>query len=167
MSETENGGGLLTGAFAGPTEFAQIVRDALACAAREGWSAMIWSDANFQDWPLGEKEVVESLHAWSHSGRQLVMLAHSYDAVLRCQPRFVSWRKTWDHLVECRLCKTLDASEIPSALWSPHWAMRRLDRVRSTGVAGLEGQRRVQLKQELDECRKQSSAGFSATTLGL
>jgi hypothetical protein len=157
----------MDGAFSGPTEFAGVVRDALACAAREGWPAMVWSDATFEDWPLGERAVVESLQAWAGKGRHLVMLAHSYDAVLRNKPRLVGWRKTWDHIIECRVCKTIDASELPSALWSPQWAMRRLDPVRCTGVAGLEPPRRVLLKEELDECRRQSAPGFSATTLGL
>ena len=157
----------LKGTFTGPTAFAQTVRAALARAAQEGWQAMVWSDASFEEWPLGERAVTESLQAWSGSGRQLVMLAHNYNSVLRYQPRFVSWRRTWDHIIDCRVCKTIDASEMPSALWSPHWAMRRLDLVRSTGVADLEPARRVLLKQELDECRRQSVPGFSATTLGL
>lgn len=158
---------LLDGAFSGPAEFAQVIRDALACAAREGWTEMVWSDATFEDWPLREKAVVESLHAWSRRGRKLLMLAKSYDSVLRYQARMVTWRNTWDHIVECRVCKTLDATEFPSALWSPNWAMRRLDLVRSTGVAGFEMQRRVLLKEELNECKRHSSPGFSATTLGL
>lgn len=166
-SEEDTAGGALGGAFSGPTAFAQIVRAALARAAQEGWPTMVWSDATFEEWPLGERAVSESLQAWAGSGRHLVMLAHSYDSVLRYQPRFVSWRKTWDHIIECRIGKTIGASEMPSALWSPHWAMRRLDLVRSTGVADLEPARRVLLKEELDECRRQSSPGFSATTLGL
>eukprot|EP01041_Mallomonas_annulata_P032679 gene32679-55192_t len=32
------------GKFEGLTAFAQLVRDALACAAQEGWSQMVWSD---------------------------------------------------------------------------------------------------------------------------
>ena len=167
MSNNEDTSDRLTGAFSGPTEFAQVVRGALIRAASEGWPAMVWSDPTFEDWPLGERVVTESLQAWSRSGRHLVLLAHRYDALIRYKPRFVSWRKTWDHIIECRLCKNLDASEVPSALWSPHWAMRRLDLVRSTGVADLEPARRVLLKEELDECRRQSSPGFSATTLGL
>jgi hypothetical protein len=167
MSNNEDTSDRLTGAFSGPTEFAQVVRGALIRAASEGWPAMVWSDPTFEDWPLGERVVTESLQAWARSGRHLVLLAHRYDALIRYKPRFVSWRKTWDHIIECRLCKNLDASEVPSALWSPHWAMRRLDLVRSTGVADLEPARRVLLKEELDECRRQSSPGFSATTLGL
>lgn len=167
-SNEENGDAVaLKGAFSGPTAFAQTVRAALACAAQDGWQTMVWSDASFEEWPLGERAVTESLQAWAGSGRHLVMLAHSYSSVLRYQPRFVMWRKTWDHIIDCRVCKTIDASEMPSALWSPHWAMRRLDLVRSTGVADLEPARRLLLKEELDECRRQSAPGFSATTLGL
>ena len=154
-------------AFSGPTEFANEIREAFACAAREGWSSMVWSDPSFEDWPLGERAVIESLQAWAGKGRHLLMLAHEYDSVLKHKPRLVKWRKIWDHTIECRVCKTLDASEMPSALWSPHWAMRRLDLVRCTGVSGLEPQRRVFLKEELDECRRQSSPGFPATILGL
>ena len=167
MSNNEDTSDRLTGAFSGPTEFAQVVRGALIRAASEGWPAMVWSDPTFEDWPLGERVVTESLQAWARSGRHLVLLAHRYDALIRYKPRFVSWRKTWDHIIECRLCKNLDASEVPSALWSPQWAMRRLDLVRLTGVADLEPARRVLLKEELDECRRQSSPGFSASTLGL
>lgn len=155
------------GNFSGLTAFAQRVRDALACAAREGWSYMVWSDADFLDWPLREKAVVESLNAWAGSGRRLVLLAHRFDEVQRHHARFVQWRNTWDHVVDCRVCKQRDASEFPSALWSPHWVMRRLDLERSTGVSGTEPQRRVLLKEELDECRRQSSPGFPSTILGL
>jgi hypothetical protein len=155
------------GNFSGPAAFAQLVRDALACAAREGWSQMVWSDADYLDWPLRERAVVDSLNAWAGSGRRLLILAHRYDAIQRHHPRFVQWRSTWDHLVECRVSKQLDASEFPSALWSPTWVMRRLDLQRSTGVSGFEPQRRVLLKEELDECRRQSAPGFPSTILGL
>lgn len=167
MSNTDNEVTRPQGPFSGPTEFAGVVREALASAAREGWTSMVWSDPNFADWPLGERAVVETLHAWARGGRQLVMLAHSYDSVVRLQPRLVAWRQTWDHVIECRVCRNRDASEVPSALWSPDWAMRRLDLVRITGVAGLEPQRRVLLKEELDECRRQGSPGFPASVLGL
>ncbi len=167
MQTNENAGALLNGTFDGPKEFAQLVRDAIEQAGREGWSEMVWSDPNFEDWPLREKLVIEFLQRWSRTGRRLVMLANSFDAVQRNQPRFVAWRKMWDHVIECRVSKGRDADDLPSAIWSPQWAMRRIDTARSKGVAGTEAQRRVLLKQELDECLRQSSPGFPATTLGL
>jgi len=158
---------LPTGPFAGVPDFAQLVRDALAAAAREGWPAMVWSDPSFLDWPLRERAVVESLNAWARSGRTLTLLAAQYDDIRRYHPRFVAWRSTWDHLLDCRVCKGVDSQEVPSALWSPHWILRRLDVQRCTGNSGAEPQRRAALKEELDECRRQSGPGFAVTTLGL
>lgn len=156
-----------SGAFSGPTAFADTIRQALDCAARQGWGSMVWCDSDFLDWPLGERAVVESLNAWAQSGRHLLLMAHDFDALVRHKPRFVTWRQAWDHIIECRQCRRRDASDMPSALWSPHWALRRIDVVRSTGIADLEPQRRVLLKEELDECYHQGSPGFPATTLGL
>jgi len=161
------GGTLLEGTFSGSQAFAQLVRDALEVAARDGWKEMVWSDASFHDWPLRERAVVDCLNAWARPGRKLVMLAQSYDAVRRNKHRFVEWRIRWDHLVECRVGRSVNALGFTSALWSPVWAMRRLDLVRSTGMAGTEPQRRLLLREELEESRRQSLPGFPASTLGL
>lgn len=160
-------GPLLEGAFSGPTEFAQLVRDAIATASQQGWTDMVWSDATFEDWPLREKSVTDALQAWAHTGRRLILLANRFDSIVRHQPRFANWRVRWDHIVECRVCKQAEASEMPSALWGPHWCLRRLDVHRSTGMAGSEPQRRLLLKEVLDECRRNSAPGFPASTLGL
>ncbi len=98
------------GRFEGREAFRQHVRDALACAAHEGWREIILSDADFHDWPLGERAVVDSLNGWAKTGRRLVMLAKSYDEVTRTHPRFVRWRTTWAHIIECRRCAAVDPS---------------------------------------------------------
>ena len=46
-------------------------------------------------------------------GRKLVMLAGHYDDVIRNHARFVTWRKTWAHLIECRRCTAADAAALP------------------------------------------------------
>ncbi len=158
---------LAQGAFAGPGAFAGLVRHALAHAAQEGWAEMVWSDATFEDWPLYDKAVVECLSAWSRKGRKLTLLAHHFDAMRRVHPRFVDWRVRWDHLVECRICKGVEAVNFPSALWAPSWALRRLDVLRSSGVASVEPRMRWLLREELEERKRQSSQGFPASTLGL
>ena len=155
------------GLFEGPAQFAQWVREALQCAAEEGWREMVWSDANFEDWPLRERAVVDSLNAWAQSGRKLTLLALNFEAIRRLHPRFVTWRVTWDHILDCRLCKGVEASDFPSALWSPGWVMRRLDPVRQKGVAGGDARQRLLLREQLDELYRKSSAGFASTTLGL
>ncbi len=158
---------LPSGRFAGRVAFEQLVRDALAGADARGWSELILCDANFSDWPIGERSVVESLQTWAKTGRRLTLIAHSYDAVLRQKPRFVSWRQTWDHIVTCRQCRAVDAADFPSALWSPQWCLQRTDPARSQGIGSSEPQRRLQLHQLLLEYSRNSAAGFPASVIGL
>lgn len=158
---------LANGRFSGREAFAQLVRDALGRAAQEGWRELILSDASFADWPLRERSVIESLQAWSTSGRRLVMLATRYDEVLRLHPRFVAWRKTWDHIVEGRVSRVAVPADFPSAIWSAGWFMQRLDPQRCIGICGYDHERGVQLKEFLDEVIRNSAPGFPASTLGL
>jgi hypothetical protein len=160
--------GLPTGRFSGREEFAQLVRDAIATAAREGWREIMISDATFHDWPLGERSVAEALQEWAHRSRRFTMLACNYDDVVRRHARFVRWRGTWDHIITCRRSPLADPLDIPSALWSPDWVMQRLDPERCVGVTGAEPDRRVLLHETLKEwVRSKSAPGFPASTLGL
>jgi len=159
---------LPTGRFSGREAFAQLVRDAITTAAREGWKEIFVSDANFHDWPLGERSVVEALQDWAHGSRRFTMLACNYDEVVRRHARFVRWRGTWDHIITSRRSPSADPLEIPSALWSPQWVLQRLDPERCVGVTGDEPDRRVLLRETLNEwLRSKSTPGFPASTLGL
>lgn len=158
---------LTSGRYSGREAFQQLVRDALARAASDGWQELILSDATFEDWPLGERSVVESLQAWSKSGRHLTMLASRYDEVIRKHARFVSWRKTWGHIIDCRTCRVTVPADFPGAIWSRAWFMHRLDPQRSIGVCGYDPERGTQLKEFLDEKIRNSAPGFPASTLGL
>jgi hypothetical protein len=161
-------GELPAGRFTGREVFQQMVRDAFATAAREGWREIFISDANFHDWPLGERAVIESLQAWAQGGRRFTMLARTYDDVIRRHARFVRWRGTWDHIITCRRSGSADPLDIPSALWSPAWVLHRLDPERCVGVTGVEPDRRVLLHETLQEwVRSKSAPGFPSTTLGL
>ena len=170
MTSTQAGAApsmLPDGRFSGRSEFAELVRQALAAAAAQGWREMTWCDPDFGDWPLGERAVVQSLNDWAGSGRKLTLLAGHYDAVLRQHARFVTWRRTWAHLVECRKGDASSRGCLPSALWCPAWVLERLDSPRCTGVAGTDPARRSALKERLNEHLLTSSAGFPATVLGL
>ncbi len=159
---------LPSGRFASRETFIQLVRDALATAARDGWEEIVVCDAHFHDWPLGERAVVESLQAWARTGRRFTMLARSYDEVIRRHARFVRWRGTWDHIITCRRSASADPLDIPSVLWSPQWVMHRLDPERCVGVTGREPERRVLVRETLNEWLQGKSApGFPASTLGL
>lgn len=158
---------LPTGRLNGREVFGQLVRDALACAAREGWQELMLSDASFEDWPLRERTVVESLQAWSRTGRRFTMLAVRYDAVQGSHPRFVAWRKTWGHIIECRLCRDADPLDFPSAIWSPAWVMQRIDPIHGVTLCSRDAHQRVLLRESLQAWLRKSAPGFAATTLGL
>ena len=158
---------LLEGRFTGRTEFAELIRQSLAVAAAQGWREIICCDPDFADWPLGERAVAQALNDWSASGGKFTMLAGNYDAVPRRHARFVTWRRTWSHLIECRTSAASPADRLPSALWSPGWVFERLDLERSRGVAGSDAARRTLLKERLNEYLANSSAAFPATVLGL
>lgn len=155
------------GRFSGRTEFAELIRRALASAAAQEWREIILCDPDFADWPLGEREVTQSLNDWSKSGRKLTMLARNYDTVLRKHARFVVWRKTWSHILDCRSIALAPSETFPSAIWSPDWVMERLDLPRCIGVSGTEVERRVALKERLNERILNASPSFPATVLGL
>lgn len=151
----------------GREDFRQLVRDALACAAREGWREIILSDADFDDWPLGERAVAESLQAWARSGRHMVLLARRYDEMVRRHARFVQWRGTWSHIVTASSCASADPLELPSGIWSPAWVLERRDVERSNGFCGADPDRRLLLRERLNGWLLKSSPAFPASTLGL
>ena len=155
------------GRFSGRTEFGDLIRRAFRAAANQGWREIIICDADFADWPLGERAVTSALGDWSRTGRKLIMIARSYDAVTRRHPRFVTWRQTWSHIVECRGSASASSETLPSAMWTPDWVFERLDLERSGGYSGHEATRRVALRESLNERMLKSVPAFPATTLGL
>lgn len=151
----------------GRTQFQQLVREALACAAREGWREIILCDPDFEDWPLGEREVSDSLMAWSRPGRRITLVAQRWDRVLRHHARFVIWRRTWSSIVEARGLRSADPADVPSAIWAPGWILQRHDTERSLGVATHDAGRRHQLHEVLRAAIGKSAPAFPASTLGL
>lgn len=158
---------LFTGAWEGRRAFADVIRQALASAAEEGWKLIILSDPNFADWPLGEREVVESLQRWAAKGRQLHFLAGDFRVLQGQAPRLVQWRVTWDHLVQARACRGELAQSVPSAIWSDHWTLERLDVEHARGVATRDPRRRIELRERVEAYWQRSSPAFPASTLGL
>ena len=155
------------GAFDGRAAFDAQLRSALDAAARQGWRELVFCDPTFVDWPLGERTSIERLNAWASSGRTLRMLAGSFAVFDRDHMRFVEWRRTWSHVVDCHACSGPGAPVVPIAIWTPTWQMHRVDPVRSRGVSGRDPERRRALREQIDECLRRSRPAFPATTLGL
>jgi hypothetical protein len=167
LREHHGGPALPDGRFDGRVQFQQLVRDALRCAAHEGWREIILCDADFEDWPLGERELIESLMDWSRQGRRITLLARRWDTVVRHHARFVAWRKTWSDIIDARACRGADPLEMPSAIWTSGWVLHRHDLQRWSGVTSHAPAQRHQLREELHEWLAKSSPSFPASTLGL
>lgn len=159
---------LSEGRFDRREAFADLVRGALSAAAHQGWNEIVFSDPDFADWPLGERASIEALQAWSASGRRLLLLAGRFDLIERGHARFVTWRRTWDHIVECRAAgRSGTAEEAPSAFWTPTWCLHRIDPERSRGVCSSDTRARRDLRESFDERWRQGRPAFPASTLGL
>lgn len=167
MNDSASPSTLLEGAFSGRTDFQNLIRDAIATAAREGWREMVWFDLNFADWPLGERSVEASLQEWSETGRKLTIVAKRFDTLIATHHRFVNWRKQWSHIIEARAVTSASDEEFPSLILSEHWAMHRLQPALCKGVAGYTAKRRVDLRELSNEWLALSAPSFAATTLGL
>jgi hypothetical protein len=159
------------GEFQGRHDFQQVVRDAIAQAAHEGWREMIWCDLTFEDWPLGERAVIEGLQAWSETGRKFTLLAQRYDVLSQTHHRFVTWRRQWSHIIEARAVRSASPEEFPSVIYAERmdggWVMQRTQRQWCKGVCGSEAWRRVQVREALQDWLDKSAPSFAATTLGL
>ena len=155
------------GVFDGREAFESSLRLALDAAAAQGWREIVLSDPDFSDWPLGDRSTVAALQAWSATGRSCVVLAKNFDVFARHHARFVQWRQTWSHIIECRICNAASAPAVPSAIWTPTWFLQRIGIDKGRGVCGRDRERRGGLRELLDECLRQGRPGFPASTLGL
>ncbi len=150
------------GRFEGREAFADLVRRAVTLLARAQWTPVVFCDPDFSDWPLGERTVVEGLHAWSGRGREARWLAREFRTLREQYPRLVQWRATWSHIVEARACP-----EPPSAIWTPLWILERIDPERCVMVATTDPVRRNELRERIDACWERGQPAFPATVLGL
>lgn len=154
--------------FVGRETFRERIRLALAEAARAGWPELILSDPDFADWPLGERDVVQSLSAWAASGqRTITLLTTTYDTVQRQFPLLAHWRRRYAHRISCRAVPQQQAADLPSALWSPGWTLVRYNLRQSSGACGPDPQRGQVLRGWLDDWLAASTPDFPPDTLGL
>ena len=161
------GAQLPEGRFVGRQAFVSGVRSAIHAAAREGWSQLLLCDADFVDWPLGEREVIDAFNALAGRGRQLRLLARDYGPLRLQHPRFVQWRTTWSHIVDARVWAGAAPGELPTAIWSAHWTLDLLDTERCSGISSHERARAVALHERLEAAWQRGVPGFPASVLGL
>ncbi|WP_455566779.1 DUF7931 domain-containing protein [Piscinibacter sakaiensis] len=136
--------------------------------ADQGCRELWFVDRDFSDWPLGDRATVDELTRWAMGHRRLVLLAAHYDAVQRQHPRWVSWRRQWSHVVQCRAADEADVEALPTMVLAPGvLALRVHDRVRFRGRLSFQRADGVRDRDDLDAFLQRSSESFPVTNLGL
>ena len=149
-------------------EFHAALHEVLGEAASQGCRELLICDADFADWPLGERAVIELLTQWAGAKRRFTMLAQHYDAVVARHSRFVQWRRTWSHLIDCRSLEELDADDWPTVLLARDLAcVRLLNRVHLRGVVSHDSADLLLAAESIDAVLQRSAEAFPATTLGI
>lgn len=148
--------------------FQRACRQFMKEAAQHAWPRIWLIDADFADWPLGEREVVESFSAWVGAGRHMVMVFASDAALIRCHPRWLRWRASWAHCIECRLAHEYDAAALPSIALAEGAACFVLHdpmRWRGEWVSAAPAVQRA--RETIDGIYARSAPALAVTTLGL
>jgi hypothetical protein len=149
-------------------EFIAALRQGFAEAAAAGSRELWLADPSFADWPLGERDVIESLNRWVTSSRRLTLLANGFDEVARRHPRWVTWRRTWSHVVSCRVNTELEADAMPSLLIAAGTiTVRLIDIEHHRGHISKTRVAEIQCKEMFDAVSQRSEEGFPATLTGL
>ena len=154
--------------IASRADFHGAVRAGLAMAAEQGASEIFLVDPDFDDWPLNDLGVNESLGRWALSQRKVVVFAHDFGEMARRAPRFATWRRQWSHIVQCRSDPELEAGQVPTLLFVPGMiSVRLLDPVRYRGIVSARAADHVECRETIDALLQRSVEAFPPTTLGL
>jgi hypothetical protein len=149
-------------------EFQAAIRSAFDDAADQGCREIWLCDADFADWPLGEKAVIAALTRWAQAHRRLLLVAQSYDEFARRHPRWVEWRRIWSHVVECKAIADLEPGQMPSVLLSlGRRCVRRVDPVRFRGSVADDAVALTAARESIDAIAQRSEDAFPVTTLGI
>lgn len=149
-------------------QFHQALRDAFAEAAAIGCREILMCDDHFADWPLNEPELVDHLTQWATAQRRITVLARSFDEVARRHPRWVAWRRTRSHVVDCRSNNELEAGQMPTLLLMPGvLTLKLVDAVNYRGSVSRDAGAAVLAREAFDALLQRSEEAFPATNLGL
>lgn len=149
-------------------EFQAALRSGFEQAAALGSPALWLADADFVDWPLGERAVIADLDRWVAANRRLTLLATSFDEVARRHPRWVAWRVRWSHIVSCRVNAELGVGAMPSLLLAPGLLTVHLaDRLRFRGRLSGDKVDEIRCKELIDAVSQRSEEAFGVSITGL
>ena len=148
--------------------FHEAIRHAFAEAAESGCPELWLCDADFADWPLGERAVVEHLTQWAGARRRLTLVANHFEEVGRRHARWVEWRRQWAHVVHCCTNTELERSRFPCAmLASGRFSLALFSLEHHRGRLSRNALDMQRCRESIDAVLQRSEASFPATTTGL
>jgi len=148
--------------------FHAALHEAFGAMAAAGCREAFLVDEDFADWPLGERAVVDALVQWAGPQRRLVVVARRFDEVVRRHPRWVDWRRTWSHVVECRAFEDTPSAALPGLLLAAGCvAVHLADPLRHRGVLSRDPADLLQRREEVDALLQRTVDSFASTLLGL
>ena len=149
-------------------QYHDALRDAFFEAAAIGCREILMCDDHFADWPLNEAGLVEHLAQWATAQRRITVLARSFEQIARLHPRWVAWRRTWSHVIDCRSNNELEAGQMPTLLLLPGvLTLKLVDAVNYRGSVSRHAGDAVLAREAFDALLQRSEAAFPATNLGL
>ena len=149
-------------------EFHQALRRGFAAAAAAGCRELWLCDPDFADWPLGDRAVVEHMSQWAASQRRMVLLAASFDDVVRRHPRWVAWRRQWAHVVHCHCATEIEACGVPTLLVAAGlFSVRLSDPLHHRGRWSTEPADEFRCRDIVDANLQRSVEAFPVTVTGL
>ena len=157
------------GRFEGLCDFQAAVRQLLLTATARGARQMHWISPGFDAWPLEDTEVLQALAAWARPGhRRLHWVGRDFESLRRSQPRLVTWRQQWGHVVSCRQPVEEDAAHLPVALMVGDEVLLMLQDERHwRGRISSEARDLAAWRERVDAILQRSSETFPVTTLGI
>jgi hypothetical protein len=159
---------LQTGLIEGREAWRQAVTALMAQAVRRQARRLVMLDEDFADWPLGAPDVVDMLTRWVASHRELVVIAADFDQIARRHPRWVAWRRTWGHAVQCLALHEDDRAEVPGLFLVEGIAVAQLsDRRHGRGSLRDDAAALAQAVERLAHLQQRGSPDFPVTVLGL
>ena len=151
----------------GRSEFSAAVRLALASAVQGRAHELCLVDPDFETWPLEDADALSALATWARlPKRRMLMMASNFDALPRRCPRFVAWRRTWAHVVECRSTE-VEPSQIPTLLLAGARNLHLADRLQWRGHWLADDSEVAEWREVVDVLMQRSEVDFPANTLGL
>jgi hypothetical protein len=159
--------GPAAGSFEGREAFAAALLAALQYCAQRRSLQITCADTDFAAWPLGRADVLQALGDWVGGPRRITLIAAHYDVFPQRHTRWVHWRRTWSHAVQCLAVHEELRTQVPTLLLTDEVGVQLHDPLRHRGAVYRGAADLARCRDLLDALTQRTEEAFPVTTLGL